>query len=100
MIAHLDEYLLETLEELDIGTIGIKGAQSRLSLSERQIWRLLKQFREVGWGGLAHGLYGKPSNNRGNGYKGSGFFKYILRPAKCLYGNGQVEHKRQNRLVL
>jgi transposase len=66
MIINRRHARLEWLEQLDIGNISAQEAVERLRISERQVFRLLKRFREEGSSCVCHGLSGKQSNNRGN----------------------------------
>jgi hypothetical protein len=57
----------------------VKGA-SLLKVSERQGRRLWKRYREVGDGGLVHGLRGKPSNHsRKTSFKEKTLARYVER---------------------
>lgn len=53
---------LKILSELDKKLLTFTEASALLSLSERQIYRLMNRYRERGNAGVVHGLRGKTSN--------------------------------------
>jgi transposase len=57
-------FKFETITKLIGGTVTIKQVREQLDLSIRQIKRLKRNVVKFGAAGAAHGLRGKPSNNR------------------------------------
>ena len=57
-------FKFEIITKLIGGSITIKQAHEQLGLSTRQIKRLKRNVVRFGAAGAAHGLRGKPSNNR------------------------------------
>jgi Winged helix-turn helix len=55
---------LEVLREIDRGSLPVRAAAQLLGRSERQVWRLLKEFRAAGAAGLVSKKRGRPSNRR------------------------------------
>jgi transposase len=55
---------LEVLREVDRGGLPVRAAAQLLGRSERQVWRLLKEFRAAGAAGLVSKKRGRPSNRR------------------------------------
>jgi hypothetical protein len=55
---------VEVLGEVLRGDRDVASAASVLSLSERQVWRLLGRYKSGGCGSLAHRGRGRPSNRR------------------------------------
>ena len=53
---------LEVLQRVSRGELTRRTASELLSLSERQIYRLMRRYRTEGDGGVVHRLRGKPSN--------------------------------------
>jgi len=51
------------LEQLELGHIRRRDARKRLSLSERQLKRIIKRYRDDGDIGLVHKSRGRPPNN-------------------------------------
>jgi transposase len=58
-----DKRKIIIIRKLSQKKLSVSGAAVALSLSERQIWRLLKRYQTEGRGGLAHRAKGRPSNN-------------------------------------
>src|SRR5215211_3097707 len=55
---------LDVLLDLEAGRITIQDAGDRMGLRRRQVFRLVKAFRERGATSLVSGRRGRPSNNR------------------------------------
>ena len=55
---------LEVLRDVDRGGLPVRAAAQLLGRSERQVWRLLKAFRNAGAAGLISKKRGRPSNRR------------------------------------
>ena len=55
---------VEVLSRVLDGTMRSATAASVLSISARQVQRLLARYREDGVGAIRHGLRGRPSNNQ------------------------------------
>jgi transposase len=55
---------LEVLRDVDRGGLPVRPAAQILGRSERQVWRLLKEFRAAGAAGLVSKKRGRPSNRR------------------------------------
>jgi hypothetical protein len=55
---------LEVLRDVDRGGLPVRAAAQLLGHSERQVWRLLKEFRAAGAAGLVSKKRGRPSNRR------------------------------------
>jgi Homeodomain-like domain len=55
---------LEVLRDVDRGGLPVRAAAQLLGRSERQVWRLLKEFRAAGAAGLVSKKRGQPSNRR------------------------------------
>ena len=55
---------LEVLRDVDRGGLPVRAAAQLLGRSERQVWRLLKEFRAAGAAGLVSKKRGRPSNRR------------------------------------
>ena len=55
---------VEVLAELEGARIDVASAAAILAVSRRQVFRLLRRFREEGPSGLAHRSRGRPPNNR------------------------------------
>src|SRR6516162_2017881 len=55
---------LEGLRDVDRGGLPVRAAAQLLGRSERQVWRLLKEFRATGAAGLVSKKRGHPSNRR------------------------------------
>ena len=55
---------VEVLSRVLDGRMRSSTAASVLAISERQVQRLLRRYRESGAGAIRHGLRGRPSNNR------------------------------------
>jgi transposase len=55
---------LYVVQQMDAGQLTGQEAAAVLGLSERQVWRLKKAYREKGAVGLAHGNRGKVSPRR------------------------------------
>jgi transposase len=55
---------LEVLRDVDRGSLPVRAAAQLLGRSERQVWRLLKEFRAAGAAGLVSKKRGRPSNRR------------------------------------
>jgi len=55
---------LEVLRDVDRGDLPVRAAAQLLGRSERQVWRLLKEFRAEGAAGLVSKKRGQPSNRR------------------------------------
>ena len=55
---------LEVLRDVDRGGLPVRAAAQLLGRSERQVWRLLKEFRATGAAGLVSKKRGRPSNRR------------------------------------
>src|SRR3990172_13263378 len=53
---------IETLCRIDRGEETIERAASILGISERQMYRVMKRYREAGEAGLCHALRGRASN--------------------------------------
>lgn len=56
----------EWLKLYESGKIGIKGIANGLKISERQVYRILKRYKERGILGLYHGNKNQPSHHRYN----------------------------------
>ena len=55
---------VEVLAQVDDGLLSIDNAVSMLDLTRRQIFRLLKRYRQDGASAIRHRARGKPPNNR------------------------------------
>ena len=55
---------LEVMRDVDRGGLPVRAAAQLLGRSERQVWRLLKEFRAAGAAGLVSKKRGRPSNRR------------------------------------
>ena len=55
---------VEVLAQVDDGRLSIDHAASMLGLTRRQIFRLLKRYRQDGASAIRHRARGKPPNNR------------------------------------
>ena len=55
---------LEVLRDVDRGGLPVRAAAQLLGRSERQVWRVLKEFRAAGAAGLVSKKRGRPSNRR------------------------------------
>jgi Helix-turn-helix domain len=55
---------LEVMRDVDRGDLPVRAAAQLLGRSERQVWRLLKEFRAAGAVGLVSKKRGRPSNRR------------------------------------
>jgi len=55
---------VEVLGQLDDGRLNIDNAANLLDLTRRQVFRLLKRYRQDGASAIRHKARGKPSNNR------------------------------------
>ena len=55
---------LRVVMDLGEGRLTPCEASARLQVSERQVWRLLRRFRQDGGAGLASRKRGRPSNRR------------------------------------
>ena len=61
---------VEVLTEVTKGTLTASSAALVLDMSERQVWRLLRRYRDGGGGAILHRGRGRPSNRRlGNGVR-------------------------------
>jgi hypothetical protein len=52
------------MRDVDRGDLPVRAAAQLLGRSERQVWRLLKEFRAAGAAGLVSKKRGRPSNRR------------------------------------
>ena len=52
------------LAQVDDGRLSVDSAANLLDLTRRQIFRLLKRYRQDGASGIRHKARGKPPNNR------------------------------------
>ena len=55
---------LEVVRDVDRGGLPVGAAARLLERSERQVWRLLKEFRAEGAPGLISKKRGRPSNRK------------------------------------
>ena len=55
---------VEVLAQVDDGQLSVDYAANMLSLTRRQVFRLLKRYRQDGAAALRHKARGKPPNNR------------------------------------
>tara|TARA_R110002012_G_scaffold202809_1_gene371980 strand:- start:644 stop:1021 length:378 start_codon:yes stop_codon:yes gene_type:complete len=55
---------VEVVAQVDDGRLSIDHAASMLGLTRRQIFRLLKRYRQDGASAIRHRARGKPPNNR------------------------------------
>jgi hypothetical protein len=55
---------IEVLAQIDGGQLSVAAAANLLQLTRRQVFRLLRRFREEGACGIRHRLRGQVSNNR------------------------------------
>ena len=55
---------VEVLAQVDDGRLSVDSAANMLDLTRRQIFRLLKRYRQDGASGIRHKARGKPPNNR------------------------------------
>ena len=53
---------LGILSQVEAGKLTLVQAAELLEVSYRQVRRLRRRYRELGDGGLVHGLRGRPSN--------------------------------------
>src|ERR1700753_3653805 len=56
--------LAEVLRDVHRGGLPVRAAAQLLGRSDRQVWRLLKEFRAAGAAGLVSKKRGRPSNRR------------------------------------
>src|SRR5205823_3424894 len=54
---------LEVLQRVSRGELTRRSAAALLSLSERQVYRLMRRYRSEGDAGVPHRLRGRPSNH-------------------------------------
>ncbi len=55
---------VEVLAQVDDGRLSVDNAANMLNLTRRQIFRLLKVYRQDGASAIRHKARGKPPNNR------------------------------------
>lgn len=55
---------VEVLAQVDDGRLSVDNAANMLALTRRQVFRLLKLYRQDGASGIRHKARGKPPNNR------------------------------------
>ena len=55
---------VEVLAQVDDGRLSVDNAANMLSLTRRQVFRLLKRYRQDGAAAIRHKARGKPPNNR------------------------------------
>ncbi len=55
---------VEVLAQVDDGRLSVDNAANMLGLTRRQIFRLLKRYRQDGASAIQHKARGKPPNNR------------------------------------
>ena len=55
---------VEVLAQVDDGRLSVDNAANMLDLTRRQIFRLLKRYRQDGASAIRHKARGKPPNNR------------------------------------
>ena len=55
---------IEVLAQVDGGHLSVSAAANLLNVTRRQVFRLLRRFRESGPAGIRHRLRGRGSNNR------------------------------------
>ncbi len=55
---------VEVLTQIDDGRLTVDNAANLLDLTRRQIFRLLKRYRQDGASAIRHKARGRPSNNR------------------------------------
>ena len=55
---------VEVLAQVDDGRLSVDNATNMLDLTRRQIFRLLKRYRQDGASAIRHKARGKPPNNR------------------------------------
>jgi len=55
---------IEVLAQVDGGQLSVSAAANLLNVTRRQVFRLLRRFRESGPAGIRHRLRGRGSNNR------------------------------------
>lgn len=55
---------VEVLAQVDDDRLSIDNAAHMLALTRRQIFRLLKRYRQIGASAIRHKARGKPPNNR------------------------------------
>lgn len=55
---------VEVLAQVDDSRLSIDNAAHMLTLTRRQIFRLLKRYRQDGASAIRHNARGKPPNNR------------------------------------
>ena len=55
---------VEVLAQVDEGRLTVDNAANMLELTRRQIFRLLKRYRQEGAAAIRHKARGKPPNNR------------------------------------
>jgi transposase len=64
MMSERDLHRVEVLVQVDDRRLSIDHAASMLDLTRRQVFRLLKRYRQDGASAIRHGARGKPPNNR------------------------------------
>lgn len=64
MMSERDVRRLEVLSQIEAGNVSVRDAAAILCVSERQIFRLLKRFRDDGVTGIVHQARGRVPNNR------------------------------------
>ena len=55
---------VEVLAQVDDGRLSVDNAANLLNLTRRQVFRLLKRYRQDGATAIRHKAHGKPPNNR------------------------------------
>jgi len=64
MMSERDLNRIEVLAQVDDGRLSVDNAANMLCLTRRQVFRLLKRYRENGTSAIRHKARGKPPNNR------------------------------------
>jgi transposase len=64
MMSERDLNRVEVLAQVDDGRLTVANAANMLDLTRRQIFRLLKRYRQDGASAIRHKARGKPPNNR------------------------------------
>ena len=54
---------VEVLAQVDDGCLSVDNAANMLDLTRRQVFRLLKRYRQDGASAIRHQARGKPPNN-------------------------------------
>jgi len=85
LMSERDLNRLEVLAQIDDGHLSVGSGATVLGLTRRQIFRLLKQYRENGAAAIRHKARGRPPNNRIHDSK-RGFALALVRELYADFG--------------